>query len=1197
MLGPITYPDLPVTQVRAEIAQAITDHQVVVLAGETGSGKTTQLPKILLELGRGRDGLIGHTQPRRIAARAVAERVAEELGTELGDVVGYAVRFHHQVASTAMVKVMTDGVLLAELARDKDLTAYDTIVIDEAHERSLTIDFLLGYLKRLLPRRPDLKVVITSATIDPDRFSRHFDGAPVLEVSGRTYPVEVRYRPLQDEDDDQITGIVRACEELALEPPGDVLVFLSGEREIRDTADALRGVTDAEVVPLYGRLTAAEQHRVFEPHRGRRIVLATNVAETSLTVPGIRYVVDPGTARISRYSHRTKVQRLPIEPISQASATQRSGRCGRVADGICIRLYAEDDFASRPEFTEPEILRTNLASVLLQMAAQRLGDIEDFPFLEPPDKRQVRDGLALLDELGALDGGRLTAVGRQLARLPIDPRLGRMLVEADRLGCMRQVLVIASALSIQDPRERPLDKQQQAVEAHSRFVDPTSDLLAWLNVWRHIEEQQKAMSSSAFRRMCRSEFLNYLRIREWQDLHSQLRRAVRQMGLSDDSVGGSPATVTQALLAGLLSQIGLRQEGAKPVEFLGARGTRFVIAPGSALFKKPPQLVVAAELVETSRLYARGLARIEPEWVEAVAGHLLRRSYSEPHWEKKQGSVVAFERVTLFGVPIVVQRKVQYGRIDPVVSRDLFLRHAFVEGDWETHHAFWKRNRALLASVEDLENRARRRDIVVDDEAIYDFYDARVPADVVSAAHFDAWWKAEKSDLLDLTLADLVRGDVDPGEHPDVWVSGEDLRFDLSYAFEPGTASDGVTVDVPVSVLNRVTAEEFAWQVPGLRLEVVTALIKTLPKPLRVRLVPAPDTARQLLERLAPREEHLLEALTREVRALRGVHVPVDEWGLDRIPDHLRPTFRVVGEGGDVLGEGKDLEVLKASLAAPAQAAIASVAGDLEQFGLTSWTFGDLPTEVSSGAVVGYPALVDEGASVALRVLPVPSPDVHRTGVRRLLLLNVTSPVKAVSGRLNNKSKLTLAANPHGSLTALMEDAIAATVDALVPTSPWTAAAFADALAVVRAELPERLLRVLRDVEEVLRLAFEVEDALRGQTHPSSSVAVADVRPQVAGLVGPGFITEVGAGRLGDVARYLKAVLVRLEKLPRDAARDSSLLAGVVEVTAEWSRLPAGPKREQVRWMIEELRVSLFAPSVKAKGPISIQRIYKVLDA
>jgi ATP-dependent helicase HrpA len=1194
----IRYPEhLPVSQVRAEIAAAVRDHQVVVLAGETGSGKTTQLPKILLEMGRGSAGLIGHTQPRRIAARAVAERVAEELDTPLGDVVGYCVRFHDQVSASTRVKVMTDGILLAELGRDRELRAYDTIVIDEAHERSLNIDFLLGYLKRLLPRRPDLKVVITSATLDPDRFSRHFDDAPVLTVSGRTYPVEVRYRPLVQEQD-PVSGIVAACAELEREGPGDVLVFLSGEREIRDAAEALKGATDAEVVPLFGRLSSAEQHRVFADHRGRRIVLATNVAETSLTVPGIRYVVDPGTARISRYSHRTKVQRLPIEAISQASATQRAGRCGRVADGICIRLYDEEDFDSRPEFTEPEVLRTNLASVLLQMAALKLGDIEDFPFVEPPDSRQVRDGLALLEELGAMDRrGAITKLGRQLARVPLDPRLGRMLLAAGQLGCLREVLVIVAGLTVQDPRERPLDKKELAAELHGRFADPTSDLLGYLGLWRYLQEQQQELSGSAFRRLCQRELLHHQRIREWQDLHGQLRRVARQLGFSPEASNPDPAVVTEALLSGLLSHIGSRDERAR--EYLGARGARFAIAPGSALFKKQPPLVVAAELVETSRLWARQVARIEPEWAERAGAHLLKRSYSEPHWERKRGSVVAYERVTLYGVPLVAQRKVQYGRVDPVASRDLFLRHALVEGDWETHHAFFADNAALLRQVEGLEARARRRDVVVDDEVLFAFYDARIPTDVVGGVEFDAWWKKARQDdprLLHLSIDDLVRGDVDPGDHPDVWVS-EDLRLPLSYAFDPGTATDGVTVEVPLAVLNRVSARDLAWQVPGMRQELVTALIKTLPKSLRVKLVPAPDTARALLERVSPREEDLLQALTREVRALKGVVIPVEEWGLDRVPEHLRPSYRVVGDDGAVLGQSKDLELLRQELAAPAQAAISSAAGDLERSALTTWDVGSVPAEVSSGSVVAYPALIDEGTSVALRVLPAPDPAAHHAGVRRLLLLGAPSPVKAVSGRLSNRAKLTLAANPHGSLTALMDDCLAAAVDSLVPADARTQADFEGQLAVVRAGLPEALLTVLNGVEQVLGRAAEVAQAVSAQTHPASAVAVADVRVQLVELVHPGFVTEVGAARLPDLVRYLQGALVRLQKLPREADRDKALLSDVEVARKELAQLPPGPLRERVRWMAEELRVSLFAPSVKAKGPVSLQRIWKAIDA
>ncbi len=792
----ITYPhELPVSNRRDDIADAIREHQVVIVAGETGSGKTTQIPKICLELGRGVRGIIGHTQPRRIAARSVADRIAEELGTPLGGTVGYKVRFTDKVAEHTNIKLMTDGVLLAEMQHDRDLLAYDTLIIDEAHERSLNVDFILGYVKQLLPRRPDLKVVITSATIDPERFSQHFEDAPIVEVSGRTYPVDVRYRPVVDPDDpaadpdrDQVTAICDAVAELVDEGSGDILVFLSGEREIRDTAEALRrlhlGPTKAfEVLPLYARLSAAEQHRVFEAHAGRRVVLATNVAETSLTVPGIHYVVDPGTARISRYSHRLKVQRLPIEPISQASANQRAGRCGRTADGICIRLFTEADFASRPEFTDPEILRTNLASVLLQMTALGLGDIAAFPFVEPPDRRQVADGVALLEELGAFDTDasepqrRLTPIGRQLAQLPIDPRLARMVVAANNEGCLAEVLVIAAALSIQDPRERPSDQQQAADQQHARFTDRTSDFLSLLNLWRYLEEQQKALSSSRFRKVCRTEFLNYLRVREWQDLRAQLRQASKSLGFTTNTTPSDPDRVHRALLAGLLSHIGL-YDGEKR-DYLGARGARFAVFPGSALARKPPAWVMVAELVETSRLWGRTAARIDPAWVETLAGHLVRRTYSEPHWERRRGAVMAYERVTLYGIPVVARRRVTYGGIDPVVSRDLFIRHALVDGDWDTRHRFFHDNRRLLGEIEELEHRVRRRDIRVDDEALFDFYDARIPPEVVSARHFDSWWKKASrtqpdlltmtSDLLTASGAETVAGE----DFPDEWQQGD----------------------------------------------------------------------------------------------------------------------------------------------------------------------------------------------------------------------------------------------------------------------------------------------------------------------------------------------------------------------------------------------------------------------------------------
>ncbi|HYX93653.1 MAG TPA: ATP-dependent RNA helicase HrpA, partial [Geodermatophilus sp.] len=1033
----LRYPaELPVSARRDDIAAALRDHQVVVVAGETGSGKTTQLPKIALELGRGVRGRIGHTQPRRIAARTVAERIAEELETPLGEVVGWKVRFTDQVGDATRVKVMTDGVLLAEIGRDRLLRQYDTLIIDEAHERSLNIDFLLGYLAQVLPRRPDLKLVITSATIDVERVAKHFGNAPIVEVSGRTYPVEVRYRPVVDPDGragddtadpdrDQVTAIADAVDELTAEGPGDVLVFLAGEREIRDTADVLtERFPSAEVLPLYSRLSAADQHRVFAPHTGRRIVLATNVAETSLTVPGIRYVVDPGTARISRYSSRLKVQRLPIEPISQASARQRSGRCGRTSDGIAIRLYTEEDFESRPEYTDPEILRTSLASVLLQMAALELGDVAEFPFIDPPDRRAVADGIALLEELGALDeAGSLTPTGRALAALPLDPRMARMVVEADRRGVLEEVLVIAAGLTIQDPRERPTEHQQAADQAHARFADENSDFLALLNLWRYVTEQQDALSGSQFRRTLKREFLHYLRIREWQDLYGQLRSTARRLGMTVGEPAAEPDErgISAALLSGLLSHVGLQVEEGKGRdgdrrrggrEYLGARNARFVIAPGTPLARKPPRWVVAAELVETSRLFARTVARIDPEVVERLAEHLVKRQYSEPRWDAKRGSVVATERVTLYGIPLVVGRRVQYGSIDPVVSRELFIRHALVQGEWTTHHRFWHDNQKAMQRVAELEERARRRDIRVDDETLFELYDARIPADVVSTRHFDRWWKAARRqtpDLLTLTPEVLTNaaaaGQVRVEDFPDEVPLTQGLTLPLSYAFAPGTPTDGVTVDVPLAVLDtvaeRTSGESLAFTVPGLREELVTALLRTLPKQLRRTLVPIPDRVREVLPRIAPTEP-LLPALERELRRAVGVVVPPDAWAPDQVPDHLRATFRVVDDRHRPLATGKDLQALRREVAPQSRASLAAAASDVERTGQTAWTFGALPhtVEVRRGGhvVPAWVALVDEGATVGVRVVATEVEATRLTwrGARRLLVLAAGSPARQV---------------------------------------------------------------------------------------------------------------------------------------------------------------------------------------------------------
>ncbi|MEO6018711.1 MAG: ATP-dependent RNA helicase HrpA [Knoellia sp.] len=1252
------YPgQLPVVERRDDIMAALRDHQVVVIAGETGSGKTTQLPKMCLELGLGATAQIGHTQPRRIAARSVAERIAEEMEVELGDLVGYQVRFTDHSSDRTRLKVMTDGILLAEMQRDRDLRRYDTIIIDEAHERSLNIDFILGYLKSLLPRRPDLKIVITSATIDPARFADHFStdarGAvvrevPIIEVSGRTFPVEVRYRPLIErgtggevtQERDQVTAVCDAVTELWTEtPPGhsatDILVFFSGEREIRDAADALNALNlpSTEVLPLYARLSANEQHRVFTRGKGRRIILATNVAETSLTVPGIGYVIDTGTARISRYSQRTKVQRLPIEPISQASASQRSGRCGRVADGVAIRLYSKEEFEARAEFTEPEILRTSLAAVILQMTALGLGDIARFPFVDAPDSKQIADGVRLLDELNALREGkgrrgerRLTAYGKTLARLPLDPRMGRMIIEADRLGCTREVLVIVAALSIQDPRERPVDKEAQAQQQHARFKSETSDFAGFHALWRYLKEQQKSLSGSAFRRLCKAEFLHYLRIREWQDLHQQLRSACKSARIDPDkSTAAQDAepdwdVVHKALLAGLLSHIGVRDEQKR--EYAGARGSRFGINPGSGLFKKQPDVVMAAELVETTRLWARVNAAIDPEWAEEVGAHVIKRTFSEPRWSKSAGSVVASERVTLYGVPLIVDRTVQYGRIDAEVSRDLFIRNALVEGDWDTHHKFWKANTQLLQRLSELEERARRRDLIVDDEVVFAFYDARIPPEVTSVRHFDRWWKGEqrsRPDLLTFTEELLTREDVDivsAGDYPHTWLQG-DLALDVTYQFSPGEAADGVTVHVPTAVLNQVTPEGFDWQVPGLREDLAVALLKSLPKATRRHFVPTPDRAREALARAevssgAP----LTHELARVLKESTGVSIPAGEWDWDRVPDHLRITFSVEAPGGRVIARGMDLDELRPKSQGAVRQRMAKAGASIERGGLTDWSIDAVPRTFegrSEGHTVqGHPALVDEGSTVSLRVLDHAgsAEAAHRAGVRRLLLLNTTAPWKRVLARLTNAQKLALGQNPHGSVPALLEDCLAAAVDSIVADlssgatggEVRTKAAFDAAHDAVRAHVVTRVLQVIEGVEPVLALAGDVRrrlDALETSAARRSLVATtADVRAQLDGLIRPGFVADSGVLRLPHLQRYLRAMLQRLDKAatnPREAKLQEQI-DGIETAYADLlDDLPAigrrAPEVTDIAWMIEELRVSLFAQALGTAHPVSEKRV------
>lgn len=1243
---PIRYPDLPVSQVRDHLAEVIAANQVVVVAGATGSGKTTQLPKICLDIGRGVRGMIGHTQPRRLAARTVAERIAEELGTPLGEAIGYSVRFTDQVGERTLVKLMTDGILLAEIQRDRRLLRYDTLILDEAHERSLNIDFLLGYLRELLPRRPDLKVIVTSATIAPERFATHFGGAPVVEVSGRTYPVEIRYRPLDsieadggagsggaDPDDpdhevvrveprDQTEAIIDALQELSAEPPGDVLVFLSGEREIRDTAEAIRAAyratpRDVEVLPLYARLPTAEQHRVFVPNTSRltrRVVLATNVAETSLTVPGIRYVIDPGTARISRYSRRTKVQRLPIEPISQASAAQRAGRSGRTAPGVCIRLYSEQDFQARPRYTDPEILRTNLAAVILQMAALRLGDVADFGFLDPPERRSVNDGIGLLQELGAFDpAGRITDLGRRLAQLPVDPRLGRMILQADAEGCLRDVLVIAAALSIPDPRERPADREEAARAKHARFADDSSDFMSYLNLWRYLRDQRKALSGSAFRQMCREEYLHYLRIREWQDLVGQLRGIAAGIGLrgGQEAPAVEPADAARvhaALVAGLLSHVGLREGDSR--DYTGARNTKFVLAPGSALTRRPPRWVVVADLVETSRLYGRTAARIEPETVERMAGHLVVRTYSEPHWDPQRGAVQAFERVTLFGLPLVARCRVGYAAIDPGVARDMFIRHALVEGDWQTRHHFFADNARLRAEVAELEERARRRDLLVGDDEIFAFYDARIPADVLSARHFDGWWRKQRHrtpGLLTMTRDDLLRVADADADRPDHW-QADDLSLPLTYRFEPGAADDGVTVHVPVGVLARLGGEEFGWQVPALREELVTALIRSLPKDLRRNFVPAPDTARAVLEHLQPGDEPLLETLQRELHRASGILIPLHAFDLDKLPAHLRVTFAIEAPDGAELARGKDLAALQAQLAGQTRRAVVEAVGTLERTGLRGWPedLEEMPRSISEGGVRGYPGLVESGTGVDLRVFATAAErdGAMRAGVRRLLRRHSPSPVKSLEKQLDPRRRLMLGNNPDGSLTALLEDCADAAVDVLVP-EVWTRAEFDAALKRVAGVIGPTTADILGRVERSLAALQEVQLALPGSPAPAHAEAVADIRSQLATLVGPGFVAATGAAHLDDLTRYLTAIGRRLGRLSQAPAADRERMARVHAVQGAYDQLleAISPTRAaaadvvDIARMIQEFRVSLWAQQLGTPRPVSEQRIYRAIDA
>ncbi len=1219
----VRYPaNLPITARRDDLLAAIRDHQVVVVAGETGSGKTTQLPKLCLELGRGVWGMIGHTQPRRLAARTVAARLCEELDVALGGPVAYAVRFTDTVRDDTLVKVMTDGILLAELPHDRLLRRYDTIIVDEAHERSLNIDFILGYLKQLLPRRPDLKVIVTSATIDTARVAQHFDGAPVIEVSGRSYPVEVRYRPVVDDatdhDRDQPQAVCDAVAELASEGPGDILVFLSGEREIRDTAEALASSlpVGTELLPLYARLSPADQQRAFRPHRGRRIVLATNVAETSLTVPGIHYVIDPGTARISRYSQRTKVQRLPIEQVSQSSADQRAGRCGRVAPGICIRLYSEDDYEARPEHTEPEILRTNLAAVLLRMAALRLGDVRAFPFLDAPDARQVNDGLALLEELGALDSHRhLTPVGRLLAELPIDVRLARMVVEADRNDCLHDILVIVSALSIQDPRERPADQRPAADEAHRRFAHPDSDLLAWLNLWRYVRQQQKVLSGNQWRKRCRAEFLNHQRIREWQDVCAQLQEATRELGMRPAPLAerSSADVMHRSMLAGLLSHAGARDDRSdrKPRVYLGARQARFAIWPASALARKAPKWVMAAELLETGRLWAREVAAIEPAWLEQLGAHLLRRNYGEPWWDGKRGGAFATEHATVYGLPIV-DREIAYGRVDPEEARRMFIRHGLVEGDWDAHHEFLTANAALQEQVRALEDRVRRRDLMVDDDARERWYTERIPAQVTSGHSFDRWWKARRADApreLHMALADVIDPDagvVDLDTHPERWQQGA-LSLRLEYRFEPGAPDDGLSVVIPLAALGEVNPEGFDWHIAGWREELVTALIRGLPKDLRRAVGSVSSAAAEFVAKHGPSDGHLRTVLAVYLSQLAGLTVDPAVLRTARLPRHLRITFRVVNGRGETLASSTALPALQERLRPQVRALLVRASGLPERSGERTWAFGDLPrrvdVEVDGLTVCAYPGLIDEGESVGLRIFADRSEQISAmwAGSRRLLLLAAGPELRHLRRIVAAATREALARTGHGPEIRLLAECAACAADEVLGRAGgpvWDEAGYGALADLGRAELQPLTVEVANAAGAALSLAAEVRAAV-GRL-PAETAA--DLERQVDRLVYPGFVLATGYRRLPDVVRYIGAAAWRAAhahtRLERDRQRQAVVNGLETDLAAAASRArdrEAVAAGQEVRWMIEELRVSVFAQHVGTPAPVSEARIRRAL--
>ncbi|BCG64041.1 MAG: ATP-dependent helicase HrpA [Methyloprofundus sp.] len=1230
----LEFPDLPVSGKKDEIAALIQQNQVVIICGETGSGKTTQLPKICLSIGRGAAGLIGHTQPRRIAARTVADRIAEELKQPIGQAVGYKVRFQDKTRDSSLIKLMTDGILLAESQNDPYLNQYDTIIIDEAHERSLNIDFLLGYMRWLLPRRPDLKLIITSATIDPERFASHFFNAPIINVSGRTFPVEMRYRPIeQDEEEDETTNdvqlaILDAVDELHRDITGDILIFLSGERDIRETTESLRKHNNGrfEVLPLYSKLSVNEQERVFKSKAGkRRIVLATNVAETSLTVPGIRSVIDVGHARISRYSHRSKIQRLPIEKVSQASANQRAGRCGRVADGICIRLYSQDDYLSRPEFTEPEIKRTSLAAVILQMASLKLGDIRDFPFVEPPEDKMIRDGLTTLQEVHALDkSGKITAVGLQLSKLPVDPKLARMLLAAGELSCLNELSIIVSGLSIQDPREKPADKMQQADAKHAEFIAEGSDFLSFVNIWNTVEERKKHLSNNQLRKWCKQKFLSYVRLREWHDVHAQILQVIKgELKLKVNSTEASYEAVHQALLPGLLSNIGFKHE---QYEYLGARNLKFYIFPGSGQYKLRPKWLMAAEQVETSKVYGRCVAKIEPQWIERCAEHLIKKNHFDPHWEKKVARGAIYERTLLFGLTLQSRRKIPYEHVDPKAARQMFIRNALVEHDYQTRAPFFKANEALLEEVGYIQHKGRRVDLIEDEEWLYDFYEQKIPETVVNGITFDQWRKKaerEQPKLLFLSKEDLTRhdeGHISSWEYPDEKQVGR-LVLSLQYRFELGHEEDGVTLIIPVHQLNQLTEQPFEWLVPGLLSEKLTALIKGLPKQLRKHFVPVPNTVERCLEVEPEGKGSLYEWLAMRLRKLTGEAIPLTAWNKEILTDHLRMNFRVIDEQGQQIDNSRDLKALQRKYTEAAGDSFNQLAEDeLNYTGCIKWVFDELPEvyqfEQNGQNFIGYPAIIDEGDSVGVRILDTQEKAAlqHERGLLRLFQLQLKKEAKYILKNLPFSPEAELAYNrlaKHPDLSKdIMSESYKQDMLALIIKSVFvsgktirTEQQFEQSLRENKTELMNIANKIGESVVQALANYAQIKQKIA--SFPQQEPAVQDVQQQLARLFYQGFLTLTAYEHVRHFPRYLKAITARMEAMLQQPTKDQQKMQEMAKfqqwfwqsVEKRQKNELVNPESEAFRWMIEEFRVSLFAQQLKTPYPISAKRLEKAWNS